>query len=136
MYSNGIRFPINMSINKAEFDALEAARHERGRSMTSMITAIVRNATSDFTDFSILDQSPVYQLRSIPPNGSQSYRKVNIQCSYEQHEVVKMAASYRTRPMTSMLRAIIYQATRGLVDFSIVDQVVTTQGGHNASDDS
>ena len=127
MYSNGYRFPIDISLSKSEYELLNEARLARGRSLTGVVTTIVRNATTDFTDFSIVDQ-PLYAATR---GGVQSFKKVAVQCNWGQHKQIHDAASSRTRSMASLIRTIIYQSTKGMTDFSIVDSVLS-QGGSNA----
>lgn len=121
MYSDGYRFPIDISLSKTEYELLSEARSARGRSLTGVVTTIVRNATNDFTDFSIVDQ-PLFAATG---GEVQSFKKVAVQCNWGQHNLIRDAASSRTRSMASLIRTVIYQSTKGMTDFSIVDSVLT-----------
>lgn len=121
MYSNGIRKPVQVSLSRSEYTAILDAGVKRNRSLTAMITAVVKSATADFTKFNIADTMIDDDL--IVERGDQTYKKVHIQCNLDQRNLVKHEASVRTRSMSSLIRAIVHNSTSGLTDFSIVDRL-------------
>lgn len=109
---------LKYSINHEEQNFLTNASSRHGRSRNSSIRLAIIRSTHNFTDFSIVDKE-----MPIANNIGDRYRFLQAHASFnkDQADAIKREADMRDRSISSMIYIILYHATKGFTDLSVVD---------------
>lgn len=107
---------IYFSLDDEEIKRVDSEANRRGRSRSFLLTSIVKKATCDYTDFSIIDVPEVGPLSS--PRSNKAYIRLS---SRDRMAVEEASIQYDRRPAAAVYMAVML-ATSRFTDFSLIDR--------------
>jgi hypothetical protein len=107
---------IYFNLDDTEIERVDSEAMRRGRSRSFLLTSVVKKATNDYTDFSIIDAPEVGPLPS--PRQYQVY----IRLSAEERKAVELASFNHDRRPAAVVYMAVMLATSRFTDFSLIDR--------------